>query len=213
MPTIYDHPGRAKLGQPVVAAPQQYVDRKGRYNLPAFRNRFVAAMDPAQRVAEETEADYLGRARTYDPQASFERTAGAMWGDVREDLGEDLRDLRGASVGAGRLDTGFYDEDQGYLIDKATEEFQRSLAREALGTESLRLRNIEDLGQYAMGASNRYLDLMTGGLDRAEAEEEAKRRKGSFWGRLGRGLAGGIGGFVTGGPAGAAAGAVGGFAS
>jgi hypothetical protein len=185
----------------------QYLDRKGRYNTTAFRNRFIDAMDPAQRTAQSTEADYLRRARSYDPQESFERSAGAARAGYREQLQRDLRDEEGAAVGAGRLDTGFYDEDRGEVMRRSDESFNRELAGMALNTEGLRLRNQEGLGQYSQFASNRYLDLMAGGLDRAEAEAEAKRRRGGGFGRFLGTVAGGVGGFLVGGPAGAAAGA------
>lgn len=192
---------------------QQYLNQKGEYNPTAFRNRFVQQLNPAQRVAESTEADYLRRARSYDPQASFERSANAARVGYRKQLQRDLRDEEGAAVGAGRLDTGFYDEDRGEVIRRSDESFNRELAGMALNTEGLRLRNQEGLGQYGQFASNRYLDILTGGLDRAEAEAEARRKRGSFLGRLGRGIVGAAGGFVAGGPAGAVAGGISGLGS
>jgi hypothetical protein len=186
---------------------QQYLNRKGQYNTPAWRNRFIDAMDPAEQVARGTEADYLKRARSYDPSAALRTSTQAAWGDVREDLGRTLEDFEGQSVGAGRLDTGFYDADRGKIITDVGEDFSRQAGRMALDAEGLRLRNQEGLGQYSQYAGNRYLDLMTGGLDRAEAEAEAKRRRGGGVGRFLGTVAGGVGGFVVGGPAGAAAGA------
>jgi hypothetical protein len=183
------------------------LNRRGEYNPTAFRNRFLSSFDPAQRVAESTEADYLKRARSYDPQASFERTAGAAYDANRDELRRDLRDEESAAAESGRLDTGFYDFDRGEVRRRADESFNRELAGHALNTEGLRLRNQEGIGQYAQYAGNRYLDLMTGGLDRAEAEAEARRRRGSGIGRVIGTVAGGVGGFLAGGPAGAAAGA------
>lgn len=187
--------------------PPRYLDRKGRYNTTGLRQRFLDELDPSEARADAAETMYLERAGGFDPMARVREYGRAVWGDVREDLGETLEDLGEQAVGAGRLDTGFYDVDQGDVIRRATDRFGRAISQQAVNAASLDLRNIEGMGRYGLDASNRYLDVLTGGLDRAEEEEERRRRRGSWFGRALGAVAGGAAGFAMGGPAGAIGGA------
>lgn len=125
----------------------------------------------------------------------------------REDFGEDVGDLRGNQVGRGRLNSGFGFEEEDQLFENMSEDLNRRLLRSAMGAASLDLENTAGIQSAAESARERDLAMVSGGFDRAQAFENAKRqRKKGRFGFLGS-LAGGIIGGVAGGPAGAKAGA------
>src|SRR5688572_13081478 len=79
----------------------------------------------ANRNAANTATDaYLDKATNFDAGASFKEFADGAYGSFQTNLGKELRNLAGRSVGAGRLDTGFFDEDQGQVITDLGQQFQ-----------------------------------------------------------------------------------------
>lgn len=149
---------------------------------------------------------YLSRAINFDADRSFKEFASGAYGDFQTNLGKELRNLAGRSVGAGRLDTGFFDEDQGEVITSLGRDFQNTIAQGALQTAGLNQQNIADLGNFGNERNDQYLSLLSGQLDREQAAKNAKRaRKGALTGGLLK-LAGAGIGFLAGGPVGAAVG-------
>lgn len=152
-----------------------------------IRNRYLAALNPAQRQADTAENYFLDKATSFDPTAALETYGQAAYGDFQKGLKRNLADLGSSAVGAGRFDTGFYDEDQGRLITDMTDQYQRDLASHAMEAAGLEERNTEAVGQFGQNTRNTYLDLLTGELDRQTAEQNAKK---SMWGDI---LKGGLG--------------------
>jgi hypothetical protein len=172
-----------------------------------LKNRYIRAMGRQGELAGQGEDLFFEQASAFDPYAAAERSARGMFDTFREDLGQDIGDLRGQQVGMGRLDTGFATEDEDRLITGGIRNLNNEIAGRSMQAAGMDWQRIQGIGGAAMHYGDNYLDLVSGGLDRYTAEENAKRsRKKGIFGAIGTGL-GAIGGFALGGPAGAAAGA------
>ena len=141
-----------------------------------LNNRFLSALNPTQKRADTASDYFLKNAMSFDPTAALETYGKAAYGDFQSGLKKNLADLESSAVGAGRLDTGFYDEDQGQLIKDTTAQYQRDLAGQAMNAAALQQRNTEAVGSYGTGEQNTYLDMLSGALDRAQAAKNAKNQ-------------------------------------
>lgn len=178
-------------------------------------------LDTADTMAGNAEAAgdtandaFLTRATQFDPTAAYQRYARGAWGSISDALGDQLRNLRDQSVGAGRLDTGFYDEDTGKIYKTATDQLSRALASGALQATGQDLQNTSLLGQYAGSTLDRAGDLNTALFDEKQAEENARKKRsggigsaigsliggvaGTFLGPIGGGLGAKVGGAIGG---------------
>lgn len=155
-------------------------------------------------------AGYLDRAENFDASQALNEWAKGAYGTVSQQISDELKSLRGQAVGAGRLDTGFFDEDQGTVVNRNLANFNQALSQQALGAAGLDLRNAEGLGAFGERATENATDLLMSRreeVENAAREDEArKRRKRSGIGGFIGGALGAAGGFVLGGPAGAATG-------
>jgi len=151
-------------------------------------NRYDAALRGEPLPGAGMEQEYDRRALAFDPQESLNRYATGAWDTIQNRVGgvrDQLRDLGGASVGAGRLDSGFFDEDQGAVINRGMESFGSALAQQSMNATGMEQRNIEGIGATGEARGTRYLDLLAGGMDRAQAEENARRqRQADMWGSI-----------------------------
>lgn len=110
-----------------------------------------------------------------DIGASYGKYMDGAASRYKEILGEENDKLTESAVGRGRLDTGFYDQDRGELAESVAGEFAAESSRAALqtaGMETDRLRSVAGIDE---SSRDRYLDLVVGGLDRAQAASNAKR--------------------------------------
>lgn len=156
------------------------------------KNRFLAAMPGAQGTAERARQRYEGQA-AFDPGAAFNTFATGAWSGAQAGFKENLRDLKGAAAGSGRLDTGFYDDDVGELARSTMDDFGRTIAGASLNVAGMQQNQNQFLGGQAMESENRYLDMLSGERDRQDAIEEAKANrkqqgKSALWGAVGGGL-------------------------
>ncbi len=158
------------------------------YNADALKGRTMVAMNRENATAQQLQDEYIRRALSFDPSQAVADTARGTWSSIVSDVGglkDMLRDLKGQSVGSGRLDTGFFDEDQGAVINRAVENLNSQVAQGSLQATGMAQRNIEDIGSYASQSRARYLDLLTGGLNQQIAQQEAaKARKAGLWGDI-----------------------------
>ena len=93
--------------------------------------RYDAALRGEPLPGAGMEQEYDRRALAFDPQESLNRYATGAWDTIQHGVGgmdDQLRDLRGSAVGSGRLDTGFFDEDQGAVINRGLQSFGSALA-------------------------------------------------------------------------------------
>ena len=122
-----------------------------------------------------------GRRRSTRAQAFKDYAAGGLAG-VKSQLGTELDSLAGKAAGSGRLNTGFYDLDQGDVVRNVYGDYDRGLQQAALQTTGMQQQNNQNLLNYTADKRNTYLDLLTGNMDRATAQKNAK---GGFWKTLG----------------------------
>lgn len=178
------------------------------YSERGMANRLIDSQDF---LGQDYETSGVQGLQDFDPGAAFkEYTEGATRG-AKGYLGEELEKLAGTSSAQGRLNTGFYDQDQGELVRNVYGDLNNTIAGAALQTAGMEQSRRGQLLDYGADRTNRYLDLVSGNNDRLTAKrnaEAAKKKKGGILG----GLVGGAIGFATGGPAGAAAGALRGYA-
>lgn len=154
---------------------------------------------------------YLSRAMNFDASAALNKYASGAYNTISQGLKRTLSDLGGAAVGAGRFDSGFYDEDQGVVINNATQQLNDAIAGQSMNALSAQQRNDEGLGSFGQRATEDANDLLMSRSeqvqnDARDAAERARKRKRGIGAAIGATL-GGVGGFLTGGPAGAIGGA------
>jgi hypothetical protein len=143
--------------------------------------------------------DAINQDLNYDASAALNKYAQGAWGSVSEGLKQTLADTRGHSVGAGRFDSGYLDEDQGMVIRQTANDFSNNLAQQSLGAEHL-TQDVRGRGEeLLMGRSEQVQN------DAREEAERKRRSKRGIFGAIGTVL-GGAAGFALGGPMGAAAG-------
>lgn len=133
------------------------------------------------------EGDPVGRAGQFDFSQAFDESMRGYRRDFMEDFGRAAEGVRSSLAGSGRLLTGFGDEDYRRWEDTQGENFANAAAQQS--TQLAR-------SQYGVqsDAARRYLDLLTGGLDREQARANAERqRQSGLFSGIGS-LAGGLAG-------------------
>lgn len=176
-----------------------------------WKSRQFADYDEEAGYGRDASRGYLERASNFDASKAVNTYARGAWGSISKALGHELTRLGGNAVGQGRFDSGFYDEDQGVVINNATDQFNDAIAQQSVTAAGMDLRNAEGLASFGsrarenaseMAASQREIE------ENAWREEQARkrRRRGGIASAIGQTI-GGVGGFFLGGPAGAAAGA------
>jgi hypothetical protein len=171
-----------------------------------LRGRLYRGLDEEEGYGREAERRARAGLEAFDPRAAFQEYAGGAQRMFMDELGRELTTLRGQSVGAGRLETGFWDLDQGDVIRNVSGDFQNRIASGALQTAGMEQQRRGDLLASGTEARNRYFDLLAGTYDRATDayrwnKQNRKKGLGAF---LGGTLGTAIGAF--GGPTLAAAG-------
>lgn len=128
---------------------------------------------------------YLTDSAAFDPGQAYKSWATGAFGDFQTGLTKNLRDLGGKAVGAGRFDSGFFDEDQGQLVRDMSSDFSNKLVQGSLTASGQRLSQLGQEGQFAEQQSQDYNELLAGELDRETAKSNAKKQQRSdFWGGL-----------------------------
>jgi len=186
---------------------QALARKRGNPSSPAYWGRKIHdATTLEDQYSFDAERGAYERAKSFDPSAAYGTYMEGARSKAADTLGQQLKQLAGQAVGAGRLDTGFYDMDQGDVVRNVWDDYGRTASAAALQTAGMQQQNNFGLLNYGAEARNRYLDLLHGGYDRATAEKAAKdAKKGGFLGGLGK-IVGGVVGSVAG-PVGSAFGA------
>lgn len=141
----------------------------------------------------------IGRDLDYDASAALDKYARGAWGSVQEGLQRTLADTRGRSVGAGRFDSGYLDEDQGQVIRGVGNDLSNNIAMQSMNAENL-TQDVRGRGEEALwGRTEQAMN------DQRDADARKRQKKRGIFGAIGSVL-GGVGGFIAGGPAGAAIG-------
>jgi len=180
------------------------------YSLGGYTTGVDATGAAAGGRGEQAQDAYISRASSFDASKSLNDWARGAYANVSAGLDRRLRDLSGAAVGSGRLNTGFFDEDQGQLIRDTQADFTNNLSQQALGAAELQQRNDTSLGAYGERQTEFATDIAQSRREEMinaarEQAERARRRKRGIGSAIG-GALGAAGGFLLGGPAGAATG-------
>lgn len=122
----------------------------------------------------------------FDPTAALQQYGSAAAGDFNYALGNALKDLQGRAASAGRLKTGFYDQDVGRLTQSIAGQYQRDLASQAMNAASLKANTLGRAAGMQENEQDRYLEMLSGQLDREQAQRNANAQSSA-------GLLGGLG--------------------
>lgn len=164
-----------------------------------LKNRFITALSASERRGREVEDEYLRRAREFDPSGAVRTAAEGAWASILPQVRDAITGLRGRMVGAGRLRGGYGEMDEDEVWNRATQQLTSEIARNAMSAAGLQLQNIQGIGGYGQAVTNRYLDLLAGGLDREQMAENARRRRrGGIGSLIGAGLGAAVGSFIPG---------------
>lgn len=167
--------------------------------------RFQQALTRAGARGAEAEDEYYRRATSFDPHASVRDVATGTIGEIMPEIRRQIERARGQMVGAGRLRTGYGEEDEDEVWNRGMSEINNRVLQASQYATGLEAQNIAGIGEHGARQSGRYLSLLSEERDREMAERDAARqRKASRWGALG-GIIGGVAGTVLG-PAGTAIG-------
>lgn len=134
----------------------------------------------------------------FDPEAAVNRWAQGAWGNTLADVKKQSAALRAQAGGAGRLDTGFYDEDQGDLVKGITDAFGNNLAQTSVQAAQIKANALTAAGDQRLrgfglqdemtrsGADNRIRLASTVDRGRLDALDAAGRMKLARAENLGR---------------------------
>jgi hypothetical protein len=136
---------------------------------------------------------------SYDPTQAINQYAAGLWGQTEEGMHRNLDSLATSANTAGRLDTGYFDADQGQLYRDTVADYGRTLAQTSVQAEGMR-QNAYD--NYAGMVSARREERIN--AEREKAAERRARKRGIL-GTIGGALGAAAGG-ALGGPGGAQAG-------
>jgi hypothetical protein len=172
----------------------------------ALEKKYMAGVDTSGAAAATAGAGYMAGAQGFDAQSGANMAAMGQFQTFLPQLKRAIAEMRGEQVGMGRLKTGYGNEDEDYLVGQSLNNLNAQVAQRAMQAQGMNLQNIQGMGQYASEQQGQHFDLISGGLDRAVAEEnERRKRRAGLWGGLAK-IAGGVAGSVLG-PVGSALGA------
>lgn len=166
-------------------------------------NEQGGAYTDAAGMGDQANQTFLNNATTFDAKQGLNDYAKGAWSNVSQGLDQTLARLKGQAVGAGRADSGFFDQDQGDVIRNVTSDFTNNLATKSLDAQGQQLSNTQALGQFGQNQQNTANDLLTSRREelennaRDEAEKKAKKKSG-IGSALG-GILGAATGFIGGG--------------
>jgi hypothetical protein len=128
--------------------------------------------------AGPTGAGYEGL-KGFDPAAAYGTYLGGAQNKFMDILRRSNADITGSAVGRGRLNTGFYNQDIGDNENRIAQDFASEASGAALQTAGMQESKYGTLAGLEGEQRNRYYDLLSGGLDRATANANAKRAEKS----------------------------------
>jgi len=136
----------------------------------------------------------LNALASYDPSAALNTYAQGAYNTFNQGFQQNLTALKGQAAGAGRLKTGFYDQDVGTLAKGMGSQEQNAIAGQAMNAAGLQESALGTATGYAEDEQNRYLDLLSGQLDREQARKnQVSEQQGSLMSGIGSILGTGAG--------------------
>jgi hypothetical protein len=140
------------------------------------RRAFNQAWQQLGPQAGQQGQQYWSELSSFDPTESINTYARGAASEANKYLTETLGNLRGQAVGAGRLDTGFFDTDQGEVVRDVYRNLNERIAQQAVTGAGMNLSRLGQMGGWAQGTRQDYLDLLSGELDRRTSERNAKQQ-------------------------------------
>lgn len=188
-----------KIAAPLVGGALAGRGSKGSAAPSATQNRYDTALAGAGERSASLQAEGDRRMLDFDPQEMMRSQITGFAGEEQRRMDRSLDALAGRAAGAGRLNTGFFDLDQGSIVRDSNERLQDVIAQTAGQATAMTQRNNESIGMRGQQAGDQYLDLITGQLDREQGERNARQQERT--GRLSAGasLVGSFLGTETGG--------------
>lgn len=129
---------------------------------------------------------YLSRAGSFDPTTAINTYARGAWDQASTGMRDELRKLKGSAVGSGRLNTGFFDEDQGEVYKNTVADFNNRIAQTAVTGAGMQLQNNAGLANFASDRTNMFADLLASRREQVENDARAaaaakKKKKKRYW--------------------------------
>lgn len=126
----------------------------------------LAGTDPGSRLRREGLASTEGvanfRGRDFDAGAAMKEYAKGAYSDFERGVKTSLDSLRGLSVGEGRLDTGFFDKDQGDVITELGRGYTSDIAKQALNAAGITSESRSAADRTTLDAMKHGATLRTG---------------------------------------------------
>lgn len=158
---------RKRPGTPPIVPPQQ-------------QSPATMLDDATVKASGQAFGDYgLQGLKDFDPEKSFNTYLGGAEERFRGALKRGVSDITGASVGSGRLDSGYLDLDVGDFGRQLASDFRADAASKALTTAGMVGDKYRSISGIEEGRTDRSLDLLSGQADRKMALENAKRERKS----------------------------------
>ena len=138
--------------------------------------------------------------RNFDPTAAVNQYAQGAWGLTQSGLTDQLRALRQDAAGRHRINTGWFDEDQGRVVRDVTSNFTNQLATKAVDAAGLyvdaqgRAINAEtqrlgDMDQFTLGAGKLAVDERGQLLDAAGKADDLNLDRAKYLDTFGKDVA------------------------
>jgi hypothetical protein len=133
---------------------------------------------------------YLQQMQNFDPMAAATQASQAQWNLAMPQIQQQIADLRGAQASSGRLRTGFGNADQDQLLTRNFEHLNQSMAARSMEAAQMQQANSQNLGSFALGQQNMYLDATMGRYmtERDREAAEAASRRASKGAMIGAGI-------------------------
>lgn len=177
--------------------------KRGGWDAKTFRKMYLDQLGGEVPGAQAGEEAATAAATNFNAQDATDRVLGAAQNRLSETMGRELETLAGRSAGMGRLDTGFWDLDQGDVVRSVAQDFTNTANSTALQVAGMQQGQTQFNQRAAADRRDRSYDLMFGGWDQYRADVKRWDKQNASKGWFSK-LAGGALGVVTGGLAGKA---------
>lgn len=155
----------------------------------AAGQRFDTAVDSLGSRANTLNSAYDEGMLNFDPYSAYRTAAQGAFGDFSRTLNLEMQKLRGAEVGAGRIDTGFGTEDEDRTVTELGSRLNDTLAQGALTANAQNLSRLGMIGQTGQGLQDDILDAYFGRYaTEKQAQGQASAGRNALIGNIGGAL-------------------------
>lgn len=165
--------------------------------------RINAAASTAGQNANTAESTYLQQATQFNPTQAVKDYSTAAYDATSQNIRDQLNTLAGDDVNQGRINTGFYDEDRGQVVNRNLADYNSKVANAAYSATGYQLANQQGLASNAENQENTYMSTLRGNQQyqeeqAADAADRARKKKSGIGSLIGGVLGGTIGSIVPG---------------